>query len=145
MTIKHQIYILGQVYGYIVAANPEWNFGGAMYPLIYPLNACTQALFGAIKNRKIKVDDPYIMARMAAIDAEFEQPVHNVELQGAFTIGQHQIHRDIQRVISATGLTQQDIADKLGVKLLTVGRWFRGETKCPADKQFEIECMAWED
>ena len=145
MTVKHQTYILGQIYGYITAAYPDWRFGGPTYPLIHPLNACTQALLGAIKARKIKVDDPYIMVRMAAIDAEYEQPVHNAELQGVFTVGQYQIHRDIQRVIAATGLTQQDIADKLGVKLLTVGRWFRGETKCPADKQFEIECLAWEE
>ena len=145
MTIKHQIYILGQIYGYITAVNPDWKFGGAMYPLIYPLNACTQALLGAIKARKIKVDDSYIMCRMAAIDAEFEQPVHNVELQGSFTVGQHQIHRDIQRVISSTGLTQEVIADTIGVKRLTVGRWFRGEVKCPEDKKFEVECLAWEE
>lgn len=145
MTVKQQTYILGQVYGYIKAVNPDWNFGGALYPLSYPLNAVTQALLAAVRNRKIKLDDPYISSRMACIEPTYEQPVHDVDLQGTFTVGQHHINRDIQRVIASTGMTQEQIAERLGVKPLTVGRWFRGEVKCPADKQFEIELLAWEE
>lgn len=142
MTAMHQTYILGQIYGYICHKHPHWS--GVWNGYINPLNTCTIAYMTAIKAKVIKPDDEYISVRYAEVDSEYKQPA-DTELQAVFTLGTMQYARDIQRVIASTGMTHQQIADKLGVKVLTVGRWFRGETKCPADKQFEIELLAWQE
>lgn len=142
MTADHQTYILGQIYGYICHAHPHWS--GVNNAYTKPMTACTIAYMTAIKAGKVRPDDEYISSRFTEIDPELEIP-NTQELQGVFALGQMQYNRDIQRVISATGMTQEQIADKIGVKRLTVSRWFRGECKCPPDKQFEIECLAWEE
>lgn len=142
MTTNHQIYILGQIYGYICHAHPHWS--GVHNAYTKPMTACTIAYMTAIKAGKVKPDDEYISARFNEIDPELEIPNTN-ELQSVFTLGTLQYNRDIQRVISATGLTQEEIANKIGVTRLTVGRWYRGDVKCPADKRFEIELLAWQE
>lgn len=142
MTANHQTYILGQIYGYICHAHPHWS--GVHNAYTKPMQAAVIAYMTAIKAGKVKPDDEYISARFNEIDPELEIENTN-ELQGVFTLGTLQYNRDIQRVISATGLTQEEIANKIGVTRLTVGRWYRGDVKCPADKQFEIELLAWQE
>lgn len=142
MTTNHQVYILGQIYGYICHAHPHWS--GVHNAYTKPMQAAVIAYMTAIKAGKVKPDDEYISSRFNEIDPELE--IENTQkLQGVFSLGQLQHSRDIQRVISATGLTQEDIANKIGVTRLTVGRWYRGDVKCPADKQFEIELLAWKE
>lgn len=141
MTANHQTYILGQIYGYICHAHPNWS--GVYNAYTKPMTACTIAYMTAMKAGKVKPDDVFISSRFNEIDPELEIP-NTQELQGVFTLGQMQYNRDIQHVISATGLTQEDIAKKIGVTRLTVGRWYRGDVKCPPDKQFEIELLAWQ-
>ena len=142
MTANHQTYILGQIYGYICHAHPQWS--GVWDAHTKPMQAAVIAYMTAIKAGKVKPDDEFISSRLNEIDPELEIP-NTQELQGVFTLGTLQYNRDIQRVISATGLTQEEIAKKIGVTRLTVGRWYRGDVKCPADKQFDIELLAWQE
>ena len=121
-----QAYILGQIYGYICSKNPNWS--GVH-------NAYT-----AMKAGVIKPNDPYISARFAEIDPETAIP-NTPQVQSEFTRGQLNFRRDVRRLIEKTGMTQELLAKKLGVKPLTVGRWYRGESNCPEDKKFEIEMM----
>ena len=142
MTTNHQVYILGQIYGYICHAHTQWS--GVHNAYTKPMQAAVIAYMTAIKAGMVKPDDEYLSPRFNEIDPDLEIENTN-ELQGVFTLGTLQYNRDIQRVISATGLTQEEIAGKIGVTRLTVGRWFRGDVKCPADKQFEIELLAWQE
>ena len=131
MTANHQTYILGQIYGYICHAHPHWS--GVHNAYTKPMTACTIAYMTAIKAGKVRPDDEYILSRLNEIDPELEIP-NTQELQAVFTLGQMQYDRDVSRVIATTSLTR-----------LTVGRWYRGDVKCPADKQFEIELLAWQE
>lgn len=56
-----------------------------------------------------------------------------------------EIGKRIKQRREELGMTQEEIANKIGVTRLTVGRWYRGDVKCPADKQFEIELLAWQE
>lgn len=100
----------------------------------------TVALIAAIKSRAISPDDTYIAVRVDSIDPDFPQdkPL-SLEEQGTWTLGRMQIKRDIKPLIDSTGLTQEQLAERLGVTRLTVGRWYRGEASPKAQATFGIE------
>lgn len=138
---QKQIYRLGQMYGYICQKHGNWS-GAAhdQYAMLFPMKGFTVAFIAAIKSRAINPDDTYIMVRVNSIDPDFPQdsPL-SFEEQGTWTLGRMQIHRDVKSLIDCTGLTQEQLAEKLGVTRLTVGRWYRGEASPKTQAIFNIE------
>lgn len=138
---QKQIYRLGQLYGYICKKHGNWS-GAAhdQYAMLFPLKGFTIAFIAAMKSRTINLDDTYIMVRVNSIDPDFPQdkPL-SLEEQGAWTLGRMQIHRDVKSLIDCTGLTQEQLAERLNVTRLTVGRWYRGEASPKEKAVFDIE------
>lgn len=144
MTEKQkQIYRLGQVYGYICQKHPEWSsIGHDTQAARTPLQGVTVALFAAIHADAVKADDQYIEIRMDSISADIADiECTSIDEQGIFTLGKMQINRDAKALIDRTGMTQAQLAERLNVKPLTVGRWYRGETPLPERARFELESI----
>ena len=141
---EKQIYRLGQVYGYICKKHGRWSSnahdtGAARRPL----QGVTVALFAAIHGESIRANDDYIALRLDSVSPDIgEIQCCSIDEQGIFTLGKMQIHRDVKTLIDRTGMTQAALAEKLGVKPLTVGRWYRGETPLPERARFELEEIA---
>ena len=136
------IYRLGQVYGYICEKHGHWSSPAHdQTTTLRPLVGVTAALMAALKAQVVALNDPYIEHRMASIDPEFGHEPISLNDQGIFTLGKMQIHRDTKSLVEHTGMTQAEIAEKLGVKPLTVGRWYRGETPLPERARYELEEM----
>lgn len=142
MTEKQkQIYRLGQLYGYICQKHGSWSCPAHdQYAMLFPLKGFAAALMAVIKAKAMNLDDEYISIRAASIDPDFPQdkPL-SLEEQGVWTLGRMQIHRDVKSLIDHTGLTQEQLAERLGVTRLTVGRWYRGEASPKAQAIFNIE------
>lgn len=141
MTDKQkQIYRLGQIYGYICQKYPEWiSTEHDRQAEKTPLQSVTVALFAAQHAEKIKHDDIYIALRMNFIDPYIGDIPCDAETQSAFAKGKTQFYPDARALIGLTGLTQTQIADKLGVTRLTVGRWYRRETPLPEWARYQLE------
>lgn len=147
MTDKQKmIYRLGQVYGYICSKHSEWSsIGHDAQAARQPLQGVTVALFAAIHAGIVKADDPYIALRMDSVDADIgDIDCCGIDDQGVFTLGKMQSKRDVKTLIDMTGMTQTVLASKVGVKPLTVSRWYRGETPLPEKARFEIENIVLE-
>lgn len=138
---QKQIYRFGQMYGYICQKHGNWS-GAAhdQYAMLFPMKGFTIAFIAAMKSRAINPDDTYIMVRVNSIDPDFPQdkPL-SLEEQGVWTLGRMQIRRDVKSLIDQTGLTQEQLAERLGVTRLTVGRWYRGEASPKEKAVFDIE------
>lgn len=138
---QKQIYRFGQLYGYICQKHGNWS-GSAhdQYTMLFPMKGFTVAFIAAIKSRAISPDDTYITVRVDSIDPDFPQdkPL-SLEEQGTWTLGRMQIRRDVKFLIDQTGLTQEQLAERLGVTRLTIGRWYRGEASPKAQAVFDIE------
>ena len=141
MTDKQkQIYRLGQIYGYICSKHPDWSsIAHDTQAARTPLQGVTVALFAAQHAEKIKPDAEYISLRMDCVDPYIGDTPCDMESQSAFMMGKMQFARSAEKLIDLTGLTQQAIADKLGVMRLTVGRWYRGETPIAEWARYQIE------
>lgn len=137
---QRQIYRLGQVYGHICEKHGHWSSPAHdQTATLRPLVGVTAALMAALKAQAVALNDPYIEPRMASIDPEFGHEPINLNDQGVFTLGKMQIHRTPKALIDMTGMTQAVLAEQLGVKPLTVSRWYRGETPLPERARFELE------
>lgn len=137
---QRQIYRLGQVYGCICEKHGHWSSPAHdQTATLRPLVGVAAALMAALKAQAIVLNDPYIEPRMASIDPEFGHEPISLDNQGIFTLGKMQIHRTPKALIDMTGMTQAVLAERLGVKPLTVSRWYRGETPLPERARFEIE------
>lgn len=141
MTDKQkQFYRLGQIYRYICQKYPEWiSAEHDRQAEKTPLQSVTVALFAAQHAEKIKHDDIYIALRMNFVDPYIGDIPCDTETQSAFIMGKTHYFRDAKNLITLTGLTQTQIADKLGVTRLTVGRWYRRETPLPEWARYKIE------
>lgn len=142
MTDKQkQIYRFGQMYGYICSKNTRWS-GSAhdSYAARFPFKGFTAAYMAAVKAHVIEPSDTYIMCRMDCIDPEFDQDKSlTLVEQGVWSLGRLRYKRDIKTLIDHTGMTQAQLADKLGVTALTVGRWYRGEVPPKEQVRYAIE------
>lgn len=138
---QKQIYRFGQLYGYICSKNRHWS-GSAhdAYAVLFPFKGFTAAFMAAMKAHVIEPGDVYISTRIDSIDADFEQdkPL-TIDEQGIWSLGRLQYKRDIESLIDSTGLTQAQLAERLGLTTLTVGRWYRGEVSPKEQARFEIE------
>lgn len=141
MTEKQKmIYRLGQVYGYICEKHGHWSSPAHdQTAALHPLQGVTIALMAVLRAKKIKLDDGYIMPRMASISPEIGEITCSLDEQGIFSLGKMQIHRDVKTLIEMTGLTQAQLAERIGVTALTVGRWYRGDVPISERGRFEIE------
>lgn len=136
-------YRLGQVYGYICEAYPEWDTPEhRTAAMLQPLQYTLVAIFAAIQASKIRAHDRYIEPRMRSVSPELvttPQPSDFVDMNqfanGETSYGTH-AHTAL---IKSTGLTQQQIGERLGVNGLTVSRWYRGVTPLPEWARYEIE------
>ena len=140
---QKQFYRLGQVYGYICKAYPEWDTPEhRTAAMLQPFQYTLVAIFAAIQASKIRADDKYIHPRMWSVSPELmttPQPSDFVDMKqfangeinyGALTPA---------ALIKSTGLTQQQIGERLGVNGLTVSRWYRSVTPLPEWARYEIE------
>ena len=143
---QRQIYRLGQVYGYICRKHAEWSSIGHDTQIArQPLQGVTVALFAAIHAGAVKADDPYIALRMDSVSADMADiECTSIDEQGIFTLGKMQIRRDAKTLIDMTGMTQAALAERLGVKPLTISRWYRGETPLPERARIELEKIVLE-
>lgn len=140
---QKQFYRLGQVYGYICKTYPEWDTPEhRKAAMLQPLQYTLIAVFAAVKASKIRSDDKYIYPRMWSVSPELmttPQPSDFVDMRqfanGEINYGAH-THAAL---IKSTGLTQQQIGERLGVNGLTVSRWYRGVTPLPEWARYEIE------
>lgn len=141
--MQKQIYRLGQVYGYICQKHDRWSsIAHDTQAARQPLQGVTVALFAAVAEGAVKADDDYVVIRMDSVSAEMADiDCCSIDEQGVFTLGKMQINRDVKTLIDMTGMTQAALADKLGVKPLTVSRWYRGETPLPEKARFRIETI----
>ncbi len=138
---QKQIYRFGQMYGYICQKHGNWS-GSAhdQYAMLFPFKGFTAAFMAAIRSRAISPDDTYIAVRVDSIDPDFPQDkTLSLEEQGTWKIGRMQIKRDVKSLIDQTGLTQEHLAERLGVTRLTIGRWYRGEASPKEKAVFDIE------
>lgn len=143
MNRQKQFYRLGQVYGYICEAYPEWDTPEhRTAAMLQPLQYTLIAIFAAVKASKIRSDDKYIYPRMWSVSPELmttPQPSDFVDMKqfangeinyGALTPA---------ALIKSTGLTQQQIGERLWVNGLTVSRWYRSVTPLPEWARYELE------
>ena len=50
----------------------------------------------------------------------------------------------VEKLRKEKGMTQAALAERLGVKPLTISRWYRGETPLPERARFELEKIVLE-
>lgn len=137
---QKQIYRLGQTYGYICQKHECWsNIAHDTQAAAQPLIGVTLALMAAFRAQALKADDSYLVYRLGDIDADFDSDRLSLDDQSFFVLGKMQIKRDAKTLIDQTGLTQSELAEKLEVKALTVGRWYRGEVPLPQKARYKIE------
>lgn len=150
MTTNGQIYILGQIYGKLCGldknlATPE-GFGRACKR---PMREITAMIMKLRQSRKLTAEvDEYIGLRFDDIDSENEEimgdSVLPIELQGTFQIGYFhaQKQKNQKELIKKTGLSQQEIAGKLGVAANTVSRWTLEQSKISEKTRYELEKLS---
>lgn len=138
--LQKQIYRLGQVYGYICKKHSCWSsITHDTQAARQPLQGVTVALFAATHAGAIKADDQYIVLRMSSVSAALADiECCSIDDQGIFTLGKMQINRDAKTLIDMTGMTQQQIADVLGVRRETVSVW-KSSGKMPQTARYELE------
>lgn len=141
--IKRNLYLLGQIYGYLSNLLPDYNNPNRLqYAYVYPANAVTRLYHECHRAGKLtKQAEDYISERLSDISPEIDeiQPINTTYLYGSFTVGKYHASRTIKTVIDISGFTQEEIAEKIGVTLRTVGRWYRGETPIREKERYKIE------
>ncbi len=149
MDTKKQIYLLGQIYAALCdsmkISDPNAFGRATRIPMreITPLLIKFKSKLKPVKDDKTL--DLYLTLRFDMIDNDneviFGGQVLPVELQGTFIIGynQYDSRKDVKRLIAHTGLTQEQVAEKIGVKGNTVSRWCTGESKISEENRFKIE------
>jgi len=157
MDTKKQIYFLGQIYAALCDAMKISDPNAFERAARIPMREITPLLIKFKSNLKpvkdVKTLDVYLTLRMDMIDSDneliFGGQVLPVELQGTFIIGynQYDSRKDVKKLIAHTGLTQEQVAEKLGVASNTVSRWCTGESKVSEENRFKIEQIimdSWE-
>ena len=141
--IRKNLYLLGQIYGYLSNLLPDYNNPNRLqYAYVYPANAVTRIYHECSRAGKLtKQAEDYISERLNDVLPEIDeiQPINTTDLYGSFIIGTYHAKRSIKAVIDCTGMTQQEIADKIGVNRNTVRRWYSGENAISEKYRYEIE------
>lgn len=144
--LKKQVYVLGEIYGRLSQINKDYYTPQKhSFAMMYPLKGVSQALFSIFKNNKMdEKNDEYVKLRMDEVSEEFTKEAISIELQGIFELGFYagKYKPTVRDLIAKTKLTQQEIADKIDVSKMTIGRWVRDETQPSEEKYFEIEKLA---
>ena len=138
---QKMIYRLGQVYGYICSKHTEWSsMGHDTQAARQPLQGVTVALFAAIHAGAVKADDEYIALRMDSVSADIADiQCCTIDEQGVFALGKMQVNRTPKKMIGSADMTQQALADKMGVSRETVSRWSSGALPLSKTARFKIE------
>lgn len=144
MTNKQkQFYRLGQVYGYICKTYPEWDTPEhRKAAMLQPLQYTLIAVFAAVKASKIHINDKYIHLRMWSVSPEIMMTPQSSDFVDMKQFANGEINYGAlthAALIKSTGLTQQQIGERLRVNGLTVSRWYRGITPLPEWARYEIE------
>lgn len=148
-TLKTQLYLVGQIYGKICREYPELDTPERLEKIcVVPLRETLKTQMAAIQMHPTthEIND-YIMYRICELDEDMidycDVPV---ALKGCIVNGYESSKADFnaKAIIDKSGLTQQQIADELGVSRNIVGRWYRGEATPKSEKQFELEKLCWE-
>lgn len=141
--IRRNLYLLGQIYGYLSKLLPDYNSPNRLqYAYVYPANAVTRIYHECRRTGKLtKQAEDYISERINDVSPEIDeiQPINTTDVYGSFIVGTYHAMRNIKAVIDCTGMTQQAIADKIGVNRNTVRRWYSGESEISEKYRYKIE------
>ncbi len=89
-----------------------------------------------------KEDEEYIRVRMNDVPIEIydSEPIA-FNYQPMFTFGRYKANQSVKQLIDSCGLTQQEIADRLGVNRMTINRWYN-TGKCSETMKYELEKLS---
>ena len=141
---SNQIYTLGWVYGLVTKAVPEAE-GSLQLAAMRPFSAMAQAIFKMHLHRVEKDVERKVMDALADIDfidiADGTEPVQPTELQGEWQRGFYAARAgkkldgdyDIAAARKSAGLTQSELAERLGVTQAFISGVEGGRKKAPPE------------
>lgn len=154
MATDRQIYYLGQIYAALCdqleISDPEKYMMALQHPIFEIIKMYLEFVSGhqTAKNPKYLVE--YLSLRFRKLDSNNEfvtgEKILPIDLQATFILAykQYQVRTDAKTLVSRTGLTQEQLAAKIGVQSNTVSRWCTGERKLSEENRFKIEQLSLE-
>lgn len=138
---KETAYLLGQVYGKLISLNKNWDTMARLtIAMRKPMKAITELHLNAIQSRVFTNDvHEYIMFRLADVSVEDAMSDMNTETSSSFMLGMHSFDLDAPQLIKHIELTQEEIAEKLGVSANTVSRWKLGTSKASQETLYKLQ------
>lgn len=134
--MNSEFYNLGCIYGKLCTILPKWdtlnNLSNATrLPIVYVGRLVLQAHKDHLVTPEI---EDFLADKYQEVSTETE--IANATQQGEFILGYYQGKTivDVKTLVDKSGLTQQEIADKLGVTRLTINRWYNGLIKPSYEK-----------
>lgn len=138
---KDTAYLLGQVYGKLISLNKTWDTMARLtIAMRKPMRAITELHLNAIQSRVFTNDvHEYIMFRLADVSVDDAMSDMNTETSSSFMLGMHSFDMDAAQLIKNIELTQEEIAEKLGVSANTVSRWKLGASKPSQETLYKLQ------
>ena len=143
---KETAYLLGQVYGKLISLNKNWDTMARLTIAIRkPMRAITELHLNAIRSRLFTDEvQEYIMFRLADVSVDDAMSDMNTETSSSFMLGMHSYNMDAAQLIKHIELTQEEIAEKLGVSANTVSRWKLGTSKPSQETLYRLQKLRME-
>lgn len=139
-----QIYTLGWVYGLVTKAVPEAE-GNLQLAAMRPFSSMAQAIFKMHLHKVSKDVDLKVMEALAGVDfidiVGGGEPVQPIEMQGEWQRGFYAARAgkkldgsyDIAAARKTAGITQAELAEKLGVTQAFISAVEGGSKKAPSE------------
>ena len=141
--IERQVFLFGQMYNKLLSvATDKWNEQSVIQALEKrPFSMFTKMYAESVLNITKEIEE-YIRVRMNDIDIDFieNEPIP-LPKQPMFMYATHYSSRDIKNLIDTIGLSQQDLANELGVNRMTVNRWYN-TNKCSEETRYKLEQLS---
>lgn len=141
--IERQVFLFGQMYNkLLIVATDKWKEQSVIQALEKrPFSMFTKMYAESVLNITKEIEE-YIRVRMNDIDIDFieNEPIP-LSKQPMFMYATHYSSRDIKNLIDTIGLSQQDLANELGVNRMTVNRWYNAN-KCSEETRYKLEQLS---
>ena len=136
-------YLLGQIYGKFVEVNHKWNTPAMLsLAMHHPMNAISQLHIRAIQSNLFSDElNEYIRLRLNDVSVDDVSDALDVDTTGAFVLGQHSCNLSAADIIKSIDITQEEIAERLGVAPNTVSRWRSGTTTPSQETLYKLQCI----
>lgn len=138
---KQTAYLLGQVYGKLVSLDRNYGTMSRMtLAMNEPMKVITELHLRVIKARLLTDDvSEYIMFRLSDVSVDDAMSRMDTETSGSFVLGMHSYDLSADQLIKHIDLTQEEIAEKLGVSANTVSRWKLGTTSPSQETLYKLQ------